>query len=1267
MSDSLVLCRLFELLGGGQPSQLPQCAGAIFHLGDEYDMGTPQPVVDFTVQLMGDGEMPVGHRYSNRTMAIPVTIQVPGTGVSMQPTAADRLTLTAAREALLQAVAADSFELIWSPDGTDGTRETVFDCWKAKAAGISYNYKAEKQLTMSLTLNFDCYPWGRSDETSHIYFDSPILDSSQTPIYQLQDFETGTNGSAITSANTIPSSAFPFDTAFTSVALGASAAATFDNSPVAHDALSALINAGASNQTVKLSWTSPYTGATQWFREYVFFTANPGSTATLLTVLNSGAATVAKLRLLSTGKLVMDAGASAAVITTVNAIPLNQWVRIEGYVTGDAAVGQVSMSVYPSMDTTTALETLTSAATFNTAGVPVTFQFGLPDTGAGVSYQYNLDDVAISGNGPIGPYTIFGSGGGYYQPVDIDTFTTVLSTTQPTWWSTTTTTPYASNSARWSHNITDQASPLFYSRTLPSTIDIRSRTKMAFWLGMGVDAATYRLWHKGNTHFAIVLTDVSGHTLSFGFQAICTASNNPSWPFWNQVAVAIPQNSTSFRYDQLSKYSIKAWSETGLKANKQITHFKSTGYLAGVRATPVAGPKRPSSDRGGDYVLYGIDGTAPTPLNLHCQLGFQNYVTTTQTFDLPGTPGAALNYLAPNENPNWLSGDGFNFDVHGGIGSWTGSDGLATNATPTNSTTTFLSGTASMRVAPVTGGTDATVAGFTAAGISAFGVPCAPGDRITLRVNARAGTTARNITVGAEFFTSGGASISRVNLGAVADVNTGFTLISGRVTAPATAAFARPIITITTPAAGEFHYFDDIYISWGLQALVLCLAAGGTGGSVQPYSTAGGGGGGAEIAWETNLDLTPAANHAYTIGSGHTGVFTGASGPNGDNSSFAGSTVTVLAHGGTGGQNRLTADNSNGTGGTGGTGSTNSHHFNGGTGATGNHSATKGGGGGGAAGDGGAGSNAGTAPAAGQGGTAGSLAQGGGNGGTGATNNNSGGGGGYGQATGGGGAGAAGTTATHTGGRGADGKIKVILTTYTSQANFPTLLIHKPSPRSGIKSSAVIPVGGGQDIPDGREYGLPVVDTFNARYDGTYTVYAVNFTWSLTTARTVTATFKQYEISGGAVSSASVSQSITPANVLNGMVNLGEITLPIKDMADDNIDSVFTAAVTSGQSGDRFLDLILVDTSGQLVLINLPGGGYTDYWIDKPDINRKIGRVLGSTADRQQAVSVMANSFLSGGPLKLDPGVNVFTIYSPQGQPGLDGEYIAQWWQERLN
>jgi hypothetical protein len=807
---------------------------------------------------------------------------------------------------------------------------------------------------------------------------------------------------------------------------------------------------------------------------------------------------------------------------------------------------------------------------------------------------------------------------------------------------------------------------LAISRGAP--VDLTGMGKLTFWLGLGADAGRFRYWRRNTpVNVLVTLTDSSARTLSFSTRQACNVSDDQEMPKWNQVSLTIPQGA-AFTYSGVVSYVIRAWSE--VHTWNATIELDTTGYLSGLRAIPAAGPKRPASIRGGEYVLHDIIGTAPAPLNVQCQLGYLEQTAVTQTITLPGTPGAASSWTAPPENPNWLATDSAGFE-QATAGAWTGADGLAANGTLTASATVAHSGSQSLRVTPISTGVTVTAASTTAATVAVQGLPCQAGDRIAVRAWARAGTTGRNVTVGAEFFTNASASLGIVALTPVADSSGAWTQITGRVTAPATAAYARLTVAVATPVTGEFHYIDDAYLAYAVQATVVCLGGGGGGGTVEPSYTSAGGAGSGEIAWETSLDLNPGVGHAYTVGAGglHTKTPVGAANPGGD-SFFTGASVTVRGHGGGGGQNVNINDYSNGSGGTGGTGSVNTHHFNGGSGATGDRVNYRGGGAGGPAGDGGAGSNGGSGNSAqpGAGGSAGSLGIGGGQGGAGNPGIpiNFGGDGSSGQGAGAGGGGAACATHERFGANGQAGMVRVTIKTYTTQGQFPALIVHKGSGRSGLLAKPVIEVGSGLDIPDGREYTIDPVENLNAQYHGTYTVAIAAWTWNGSTARNVTVTIRQYA-GGVAVSTLPIVASITPASVPNGIAVLGEVTLPLLDHAPDNTDAYYTIGVTSANSADRIMDVLLLDTQGSTYAINMTSGiGYSNYYIDAPDTTADVGRVLGSSGGRSSAVSVLGSTFASGGPLRLEPGDNVLTVYSPAGQPSLYGEYFARWWHERL-
>lgn len=178
-----------------------------------------------------------------------------------------------------------------------------------------------------------------------------------------------------------------------------------------------------------------------------------------------------------------------------------------------------------------------------------------------------------------------------------------------------------------------------------------------------------------------------------------------------------------------------------------------------------------------------------------------------------------------------------------------------------------------------------------------------------------------------------------------------------------------------------------------------CWGPGGNGGTV-----GGQGGGGGEYAAEPALAVTPGNLYAFSVGAAGSGSST----------TFAGDSVTVTAHAGTGGVPT----------GAGGTGSTNTTHHNGGNGGSLASPGTGSGGGGSSAGTFTAG-NPGANGSGATGGAGGSAPTGGGAGGKGA---NGGGSGAAGSAPGGGGGGSNGIA----GGAGAAGQIKLTYSATTT-------------------------------------------------------------------------------------------------------------------------------------------------------------------------------------------------------------------------------------------
>lgn len=298
---------------------------------------------------------------------------------------------------------------------------------------------------------------------------------------------------------------------------------------------------------------------------------------------------------------------------------------------------------------------------------------------------------------------------------------------------------------------------------------------------------------------------------------------------------------------------------------------------------------------------------------------------------------------------------------------------------------------------------------------------------------------------------------------------------------------------------------------------------------------------------------------------------------------------------------------------------------------------------------------------------------GGGKGGLGAQSLNTNGGGA--SLPGGGGGGSYGnTTASIEGGQGGQGAVRV---TYSPPLTpFNALIVHRPgqSASQNLNPLVSIPFS---DVPNNTEYVITnaVQPALNAVFNSTYSVLLVNHAWNsatLGTARTITVTVHQYEYPGGPASSVQVSRSVVPAtDIVNGIVNMGDVTLPVKDYAKFNDQSYFTVSISDTDQVDRYMDVLFLDTTGQTVLINIdpsqPGyNTYVNYYIDEPTADRDLGFVGGTCQDRQHNVSLMEYAFISGGPLYIGAGDNLLLTYSPAGAPSLGITYSPRWYLDRI-
>jgi hypothetical protein len=260
------------------------------------------------------------------------------------------------------------------------------------------------------------------------------------------------------------------------------------------------------------------------------------------------------------------------------------------------------------------------------------------------------------------------------------------------------------------------------------------------------------------------------------------------------------------------------------------------------------------------------------------------------------------------------------------------------------------------------------------------------------------------------------------------------------------------------------------------------------------------------------------------------------------------------------------------------------------------------------------------------------------------------------------------------GGQGAPGALR--LTWAPPLQTFNTLLVHslgsKTHPR--VNPCIAIPI---TDTPNNTEYAVPSVDgLLPAVYNSTYTVLLSNFYWNSITSsapRQITVTINQYEYPGGPKYSVQASRAVVPAtDSVNGLLSMGEVTLPVKEYAAYNDQSYFTVSINDTDTSDRFQDVLLLDTLGQSVLINIdPGqsgyGEYVNFFIDEATSDRDLGFVGASFQDRQHQMSVLDYAQISGGALYVGPGDNLFFAYSPAGAPNISLQYAPRWYLDRTS
>lgn len=211
------------------------------------------------------------------------------------------------------------------------------------------------------------------------------------------DFENGTDGVKVDATDT-PSSG---DTAFASVTENTASGGVckYDNDHAAHGAQALKIATVGSSVSAYVQWTTTGFGLTQWFRIYVYFTANPAANHDILQTRDS--ATRSRLRITTAGKVAVVNGSTVAATSSAS-IGLNQWVRIEYKLDISSSAGVLEAKLFNTPDSSTADETIT-ASSLNTGTTETTnVRIGLPFAAANVGPLW-LDDLEANNTGYPGP------------------------------------------------------------------------------------------------------------------------------------------------------------------------------------------------------------------------------------------------------------------------------------------------------------------------------------------------------------------------------------------------------------------------------------------------------------------------------------------------------------------------------------------------------------------------------------------------------------------------------------------------------------------------------------------------------------------------------------------------------------------------------------------------------------------------------------------------------------------------------------------------
>ncbi|MEO5950701.1 MAG: hypothetical protein ABIQ04_04600 [Candidatus Saccharimonadales bacterium] len=220
------------------------------------------------------------------------------------------------------------------------------------------------------------------------------------PMIKINTAEGGTNGTAVTQANSGGASGDAFTSAVGLVGAGTVA---FSSSNRAHGTLSYNV-VGGSGDSVRC-YLGAVGNATIATRFYLFMPTLPGAAVDLAAIQSTAFAVVITIGLDATNKLVVRDSASTVLFTATSALTANTWYRIECQaVVATATTGTTKLQYYLS-DSKTAIQALSSTTANNGTTWLYRVAFGKYNTAGTLNAYY--DDIAFSdeSSDAIGSYS----------------------------------------------------------------------------------------------------------------------------------------------------------------------------------------------------------------------------------------------------------------------------------------------------------------------------------------------------------------------------------------------------------------------------------------------------------------------------------------------------------------------------------------------------------------------------------------------------------------------------------------------------------------------------------------------------------------------------------------------------------------------------------------------------------------------------------------------------------------------------------------------